>query len=99
LTSVVGRILESIFKDAIFIHLNKHGLIKDSQHGFTSGMVLHMGKSEINRNYEINHTQLKTHKVEQDLGILVDGNMKFSEHCNSVVNSANATLGMIKRSI
>ena len=61
--------------------------------------VLHMGKSEINRNYEINHTQLKTHKVEKDLGILVDGNMKFSEHCNSVVNSANATLGMIKRSI
>ena len=25
--------------------------------------------------------------------------MKFAEHCNSVVNSANATLGMIKRTI
>ena len=29
--------MESILKDEIFIHLNKHGLIKDSQHGFTSG--------------------------------------------------------------
>jgi hypothetical protein len=30
-------IMESIIKDEIFEHLEKHNLIKDSQHGFTKG--------------------------------------------------------------
>ena len=42
---------------------------------------------------------LKANAVEKDLGVMVDSKMKFAEHCNSVVNSANATLGMIKRKI
>jgi len=42
---------------------------------------------------------LKANNAERDLGVMVDSKMKFAEHCNSVVNSANATLGMIKRTI
>jgi hypothetical protein len=30
-------VMESIIKDEIFEHLEKHNLIKDSQHGFTKG--------------------------------------------------------------
>ena len=37
LTSIVGKIFESIIKDNIERFLDKHCLIKDSQHGFTSG--------------------------------------------------------------
>ena len=37
LTSVVCKILESIIKDAISIHLESNTLIKGSQHGFSSG--------------------------------------------------------------
>ena len=37
LTSVVGKMLESIIKDHITKHLDKFKLIKSSQHGFTKG--------------------------------------------------------------
>ena len=37
LTSIVGKLFESIIKDNIVEHLGKHSLIKDSQHGFTKG--------------------------------------------------------------
>jgi ribonucleases P/MRP protein subunit RPP40 len=37
LTSIVCKILESIIKDAMLMHLNKFSLIRDSQHGFTTG--------------------------------------------------------------
>ena len=34
LTSIVGKILESLIRDKIVEHLDKHRLINDSQHGF-----------------------------------------------------------------
>ncbi|XP_062907777.1 ubiquitin-conjugating enzyme E2 G2 isoform X1 [Mobula hypostoma] len=37
LTSVVGKLLEKILKDRIYGHLENHGLIRDSQHGFVKG--------------------------------------------------------------
>jgi hypothetical protein len=37
LTSVIGKMLESTVKEAIVRHLEKHKLIKSSQHGFTKG--------------------------------------------------------------
>ena len=37
LTSIVGKIFESIVKDNIVKHLDRHNLIKGSQHGFTKG--------------------------------------------------------------
>ena len=35
LTSVVGKVLETLIKDQMRKHLNKYKLIKGSQHGFT----------------------------------------------------------------
>jgi ribonucleases P/MRP protein subunit RPP40 len=37
LTSVSCRIMESVVKDHIVKHLDKHGLVKKTQHGFTRG--------------------------------------------------------------
>ena len=37
LTSILGKILESIIKDNIVEHLDKFSLIRTSQHGFTKG--------------------------------------------------------------
>lgn len=32
LTSVVGSLLQRILRDRIYLHLERHGLIRDSQH-------------------------------------------------------------------
>ena len=37
LTSLVGKIMESILKDCIVNHLEKFSLIRNSQHGFIKG--------------------------------------------------------------
>ena len=37
LTSVVGKVMETLIKDWMRNHLNKYKLIKGSQHGFTKG--------------------------------------------------------------
>ena len=36
LTSQIGKLLESLIKDALILHLRNHKLINDSQHGFTT---------------------------------------------------------------
>ena len=37
LTSVCGKVLQSIIRDRLMGHLISNGLIKDSQHGFLNG--------------------------------------------------------------
>ena len=37
LTCVVGKVMESLIRDTMVEHLEKHNLIRDSQHGFMSG--------------------------------------------------------------
>lgn len=61
--------------------------------------VIHLGKNNPNYDYCLYNTTLRSTDMERDLGVLIDKTMKFSEHCNAVAKSANATLGMIKRNI
>lgn len=61
--------------------------------------VVHLGRNNSENSYEIKGNKLNSSKLERDLGVLIDKNMKFSEQCNKTVNNANATLGFIKRSI
>eukprot|EP00061_Rhincodon_typus_P012114 g37632.t1 len=37
LTPVVGKLLERILRDRIYMYLKRQGLIKNSQHGFVHG--------------------------------------------------------------
>ena len=61
--------------------------------------VMHLGKNNTKNQYEIGSDNLKSSDKERDLGVIVDKTMKFSEQVNSAVCKANATLGMIRRSI
>jgi ribonuclease P/MRP protein subunit RPP40 len=61
--------------------------------------VIHLGKSNSQHQYTLGNVTLKNSERERDLGVIVDKTLKFSEHVNSAVGSANATLGMIRRNI
>lgn len=65
--------------------------------------ILHLGKSNMNHHYYMGagdttpHTHLKSTKEEKDLGVLVDDQLKFSSHCDKIVNTANKLLGIMRR--
>ena len=61
--------------------------------------VIHLGKNNAQNKYNLGNAVLTNSDKERDLGIIVDKTMKFSEHINSVVGSANSILGMISRNI
>jgi len=61
--------------------------------------VIHVGRKNNLAQYTLNGKILKTASNDRDLGVTIDKTLKFSEQCNSVVNSANSTLGMIRRTI
>ena len=61
--------------------------------------VMHLGRNNTASQYMINDIILNKSEKERDLGVIVDKNLKFSEHCSKVANSANVTLGMIRRTI
>jgi hypothetical protein len=61
--------------------------------------VMHLGNKNKSSQYSLNNAVLKDSTSERDLGVIIDKTLKFSEHCDSVASSANATLGMIRRGI
>ena len=61
--------------------------------------VMHVGNKNLINQYSLNNNTLKPTDIERDLGVLVDKSFKFSENCNKIANSANAVIGMIKRTI
>ena len=61
--------------------------------------VMHLGRKNTASQYTLNDKKLKESESERDLGVIIDKNLKFSDHCNKVANMANVTLGMIKRTI
>ena len=61
--------------------------------------VIHLGRNNGENQNCLGNVKLKCSAKERDLGVVVDKTMKFSEQVNSAVGKANATLGMIKRSI
>ena len=44
LTSVVGKLMESILRDGIYYYLDRQGLIRNSQHGFVRAILLNFLK-------------------------------------------------------
>ena len=61
--------------------------------------VMHLGRNNAASQYILDDKRLKESESERDLGVIIDKNLKFSDHCNKVANSANVTLVMIKRTI
>ncbi len=61
--------------------------------------VIHLGKNNPESKYSLCNKELNSSIRERDLGVTVDKTLKFSEQCSKVANSANITLGMIKRNL
>ena len=63
--------------------------------------VMHLGKNNTRKDYFMHTANGDFHKlekvdVEKDLGVYTDCSLKFSEHCQNKVNSANKTLRYIR---
>ena len=60
--------------------------------------VLHLGRGEP-LNFEVNGSRLKQCNLIKDLGVLIDTNLKFTDHIENVVKKASAVLFTIFRNI
>ena len=57
--------------------------------------VMHIGKNNIKGEYTIADSILKVVHNEKDLGVIVQEDLKVSEHCSEIVKTCNRILGMI----
>ena len=65
--------------------------------------VMHLGNRNPKKVYSMNDGKGGMHNLEQasvekDLGVKIDNQLKFSEHVQAKVNTANKTLGFIRHS-
>ena len=49
--------------------------------------------------YTLKNLQLEAVPEDRDVGVVVDGKLKFDSHASMAASSANQTLGAIKRTI
>ena len=64
---------------------------------------LHIGRSNAKHQYHMNpmpdlQTPLGETELEKDLGVWIDNNLAFTQHCEKQITKANRILGMIRRS-
>ena len=68
------------------------------QLGFNEGKckVLHLGNNNPKLDYKMNGVSLATDTSEKDLGVTIDGKLKFHSHIVRAVNKASRMLGLVK---
>ena len=65
--------------------------------------ILHLGKTNEKHRYYMGagddtpHTHLKATTEEKDLGVIIDDQLTFSNHCDKIVTTANKLLGIMRR--
>ena len=59
--------------------------------------IMHMGKKNPEHTYTMNDIELETVKLENDLGVTFDIDMKFQQHINKMVAKANSRVGIVRR--
>ncbi len=59
--------------------------------------VLQVGTRNKKFDYEMRGVKLKSVQCVKDLGIKIEANIKFSQHCIDAANKANRMLGFVKR--
>ena len=59
--------------------------------------ILHLGKPHGYGEYNIQGTNITSTDKIKDLGVIIDSNLKFHDHVNSVICKANRTLGIIRK--
>ena len=60
---------------------------------------LHTGNGNLDINYDMRYTVLRTTANEKDLGVTVSAEMKVSEQCGIAASKGNQILGLIRRNI
>ena len=63
--------------------------------------VMHLGKNNPCREYAMKNSDNTLHTleetyIEKDLGVYIDSQLKFTQHCQEKVNKANKVLGFIR---
>lgn len=59
--------------------------------------VLHFGKNNVNAEYSMGGVILEAVKIEKDLGVMIQDDLKVAQQCVKAVKTANRVLGMINR--
>jgi hypothetical protein len=60
--------------------------------------IVHFGLNNTLASYQPNDINLVEDKEERDLGVIIQKDLKCTQHCIKVVNTANKVLCMIRRS-
>ena len=60
--------------------------------------TLHMGRNNDHHTYTMSGAELEVTEVERDLGVQIDGDLKFREQAAAAVSKASQILGVIRRS-
>jgi hypothetical protein len=60
--------------------------------------VMHIGYNNKSVNYEMDGKDLDEVDDEKDLGVIMQGDLKWNRQCTKAVKTANGVLGMIRRS-
>ena len=60
---------------------------------------LHTGEGNLDANYKMGDTGLGTTVKENDLGVTISADMKFSEQFGIAVSNGNQIIGLIRRNI
>ena len=60
---------------------------------------MHIGKRNLEFQYQMNNGGVKSVDEERDLGVLMSKDLKFSKQCQMSKNKANFLLGIIKRGV
>ena len=60
--------------------------------------ILHMGRNNVNHPYELGERTLQSSRCEKDVGVLMQDDGKFGDHCSKVAKKCNMIMGQIKRS-
>ena len=64
----------------------------------TKCKVMHLGKKNPRKDYNMGDVNLEVVDEEKDLGVKVDNELSFDSHIEGQVNKANKLLGLIRRS-
>ena len=60
--------------------------------------IVHFWFNNTLARYQLNDINLVVDKEERDLGVIIQNDLKCTQKCINVVNTANKVLGMIRRS-
>jgi len=61
--------------------------------------VMHIGKSDLCRQYYMHGHQLEEVTQERDLGVMISSDLKVSQQCQHAYSKASKILGLINRTI